>query len=198
MVIGRPRGFDDEEVLSAAERVFWEKGFDGTTLADLREATGLNPGSLYGAFGSKAGLFARVVEHYRQTVAGYIPAALEKESFNEVVRALLEGVIRAATDERTPPGCLLVHSSLSSSGIPDEMRKEIRLQRAGIQSSISERAREAQAKGELSGAVSADGVAAYTLVLSNGLAAAASSGIETRALKEVIELALGRLPWDHA
>ncbi|MEK8143741.1 TetR/AcrR family transcriptional regulator [Streptomyces sp. M10(2022)] len=61
---GRPRTFDLEAVLEAAMLLFWEQGYEATSLTQLREATGLSSASLYGAFGSKEGLFEKAVEHY--------------------------------------------------------------------------------------------------------------------------------------
>ena len=62
--MARPREFDEDEVLQAALRVFWEKGYEGTSLGDLQEAMGLTKSSLYKAFGGKEALFWRVVERY--------------------------------------------------------------------------------------------------------------------------------------
>ncbi|MGO4430809.1 TetR/AcrR family transcriptional regulator, partial [Streptomyces sp. MCAF7] len=64
MAKGRPREFDIDDALSAAVAVFWAKGYEGTTMADLSAATGLKAGSIYAAFGSKADLFKRVLDHY--------------------------------------------------------------------------------------------------------------------------------------
>ena len=61
---GRPRTFVEEEVLDAAMQVFWRHGYEASSIAQLRAATGLSSASLYGAFGSKEGLFERAIEHY--------------------------------------------------------------------------------------------------------------------------------------
>ena len=64
VTVGRPRSFDPDVVLDQAMAVFWKQGFEGTGMPDLEQATGLGRQSLYGAFGDKRTLFARVVEHY--------------------------------------------------------------------------------------------------------------------------------------
>jgi tetracycline repressor-like protein len=61
MTVGRPREFDPDEVLETAMELFWEHGFDGVSISDLTDATGINRRSLYAAFGSKEELFGRAV-----------------------------------------------------------------------------------------------------------------------------------------
>ena len=68
MILARPRSFEKLEVLNRAMKVFWEKGYAGTSISELAEQTGLQPGSLYGTFGDKETLFEKVLEHYRKTV----------------------------------------------------------------------------------------------------------------------------------
>ena len=63
--IGRPRGFDEDAALEAAMRVFWEKSYEGATIADLTEAMGINRSSMYAAFGAKESIFHRVMKRYR-------------------------------------------------------------------------------------------------------------------------------------
>ena len=62
--MARPRNFDPDEVLGRAREVFWQKGFQGTSLDDITEATGLNKPSLYAAFGDKNALFLKVLDRY--------------------------------------------------------------------------------------------------------------------------------------
>ena len=62
--MGRHREFQLEEALDAALRMFWRKGYEGTSYADLTEATGLERPSLYAAFGNKEALFRRALARY--------------------------------------------------------------------------------------------------------------------------------------
>ena len=63
---GRPRAFDDTEVIEAAMDVFWSNGYEGSSAQDLCERTGLGRGSLYNAFGNKQKLYHKALAHYQE------------------------------------------------------------------------------------------------------------------------------------
>jgi TetR/AcrR family transcriptional repressor of nem operon len=67
-VAGRPRSFDEDQVLDRAMLLFWKKGYEATGLSELEQATGLGRQSLYGAFGDKRALFLRIVERYFERI----------------------------------------------------------------------------------------------------------------------------------
>ena len=62
--MARPREFDEDRVIEVLTRVFWEKGYEATSMQDLVKATGLLKGSLYGAFGDKKALYMKVWESF--------------------------------------------------------------------------------------------------------------------------------------
>ena len=64
MAIGRPRAFDMDQALERALDVFWRKGYEGASICDLTAAMGINPPSLYAAFGNKEGLFCKALDRY--------------------------------------------------------------------------------------------------------------------------------------
>src|SRR5712692_11317318 len=95
--VGRPRAFDVDEALHLALEVFWRKGYEGASLPDLTRAMGINRPSLYAAFGNKEALFRKAIDRYDAGPAGYTYKALEKPTAREVVKALLEGIVRLLT-----------------------------------------------------------------------------------------------------
>ena len=64
MIMGRPRAFNMDQALDQALHVFWKKGYEGTSIVDLTEAMGINPPSLYAAFGNKETLFKKALDRY--------------------------------------------------------------------------------------------------------------------------------------
>src|SRR5690606_26257896 len=96
---GRPRSFDREEALRAALRVFRERGYEGTSVAELQDALGISPPSLYAAFGSKEELFREAVELYRGRIrAAAERAVAEAPTAKAKVEALLRSAVAAATE----------------------------------------------------------------------------------------------------
>jgi len=105
---GRPRQFDEREALDGAMRVFWTKGYDGTTIDDLVEATRVGRPSLYATFGDKEALFARCLQHYTETISSRIVEAfLSAKNAPGAVHAFLRQAVVNATGKDTPRGCLL-------------------------------------------------------------------------------------------
>src|SRR5512138_3569574 len=74
---GRPRSFDRDAALDAAVKVFWSRGYEGASLAELTEAMGINPPSLYAAFGDKEGLFLEAAARYEAQLRDACPYAEE-------------------------------------------------------------------------------------------------------------------------
>jgi AcrR family transcriptional regulator len=128
LIRGRPRGFDRDEALRSAAKVFWEKGYEGASLDDLQAAMGvISPPSFYAAFGSKEKLFLEVAELYASTI-GYRPVqALEAgPSAREGVEALLRESAGIFCGADTPAGCLVMLGAINcapaSQSVQDHMR----------------------------------------------------------------------------
>jgi len=121
---GRPRGFDPERAVECATRLFWERGYHDTSVADLGCALGLSAPSLYAAWESKEGLFCRCLEHYWQTV-GIRPleALRDAPTFGEGIALFLEAL--SSNPAGSPRGCFLLASVLHASSLPSQARKLI-------------------------------------------------------------------------
>src|SRR5260370_27082827 len=99
---GRPREFDEEEVLDVAMRLFWEHGFDGTSMSELTEAMGINRRSVYAAFGNKEALFTAALERYAAGPGAFVAKARALPTAREVAEAFLRGSVEAFTSSDPP------------------------------------------------------------------------------------------------
>jgi AcrR family transcriptional regulator len=105
---GRPRSFDADSALDAAVLVFWEKGYDGTSLTDLTAAMGINRPSLYATYGNKRDLFIQAIDRYAATHGKRAFSALQDEPDNRTaVQRFFDASIDCALADGTPRGCLI-------------------------------------------------------------------------------------------
>lgn len=106
---GRPRRFDPEEAVATAQQLFHARGYDAVSVADLTAALGINPPSFYAAFGSKAGLYARVLQRYNSGNAVPLTALLRDDHpVPDCLAAVLEEAARYYAANPEAAGCLVL------------------------------------------------------------------------------------------
>jgi len=192
--IGRPLGFAENEAIEAAMRVFWEKGFEGSTLADLTEAMGINRSSMYATFGDKEALFLLAIARYAEGPASYARAALEQPTVRAVVEALLRGALELLTDPTHPRGCLSVQGALACGSDAEPMKQaQIDWRRQG-ESEIQKRLQRARGEGDLAKDVDPGDLARYISTLLTGMAIQAANGSTRAEMTRLVELALRSMP----
>ena len=190
--MGRPRAFDEDKALDRAMKIFWRKGYEGASIADLTAAMGINSPSLYGAFGSKEGLFTAVLKRYDATRGKMLTEIVEAPTAGEAATRFLHGVADQATDPLHPPGCLLVQAGLSCSDktVPRQLARH----RAGSELALRERFKCAKAHGDLPKYVDAVTLARYVMTVANGICVQASAGASRKELRKVADMALMSWP----
>jgi len=167
---GRPRRFDEAAAVGTAEHLFHARGYGGVGVAELAAAMGLNPPSLYGAFGSKAGLFARALAHHAAWRNGFMADALDAPDLPSLARRLLLGAAAAYAPESGCAGCLAIETAREPSA--DGARDDACLRVTSLRDALAARiAREVPA-----GAAAA--LADHLVVLLAGLSAAARIGMD--------------------
>lgn len=192
--MGRKRSFDTDHAIEQAMLLFWERGYEATSLSDLGAAMGLNPPSIYAAFGNKQGLFERCAHRYAETIAAYGARALEAEPTvaTALTRYLYEA-IDAFTAEGRPRGCLLVSAATNCGTDSVGAQTLLANYRAGSEAAIADRIRRGIAEGDLSADVESVALAKFIAVQIQGLAAQARDGATAPQLRQVAKLALGSL-----
>lgn len=191
---GRPRAFDTEKALDRAMEVFWQKGYEGASLAELTASMGVNRPSLYAAFGSKEELFRKVLDRYDAGPSSFVREAMEEPTARAVVCRLLRGAAEMHTDPRTPPGCLMVHGALSCSGGADSVRRELNSRRAAAETALRRRLARAKAEGDLPADANPADLARYVMTIIRGMAVQASGGASRAELLRVVRTALRAWP----
>lgn len=109
---GRPRRFNPDEAVATAQQLFHARGFDAVSVADVTDALGINPPSFYAAFGSKAGLYRRILDHWASTKAIPLNDILRADRpVAECLVALLEEAARRYATDPGAAGCLVLEGT---------------------------------------------------------------------------------------
>jgi AcrR family transcriptional regulator len=185
--------FDKDAALETAMLLFWERGYEGTSMADLTQAMGLNPSSIYAAFGDKHALFQLAVKRYMELRAQYAVKALEQPTLDRFIRALFDNTVAFLTTPGHPPTCMTltgaVGCSLDATPARDLMT-EIRKQN---QVALRERLLKARKSGELPMEINVDDYTRYLSTIIAGLSIQAANGSTKAELKRTAQMALRHL-----
>ena len=188
---GRPRAFDPEAALDAAMHLFWEHGYEATSLAMLREAMGLTPPQIYNAFTDKETLFRRALERYHDREIGFALDALSAPvPADEAIRLLLMGAAEAYTRPDKPGGCLFVSGALAASPQAQGIAEELKTYRKATEAAIAARLAKGREAGELPSGVSVERFAKYLSGVMHGMSIHARDGASAEDLRALAETAL--------
>jgi AcrR family transcriptional regulator len=192
---GRPRGFDRDEALEQAMRLFWSRGYEATSVADLTEAMGINPPTLYSFFGDKKRLFLETAELYQEGPGCFAVAALREEPTAEraIRRLLVEAADRFSAPDQ-PKGCMMVCAATNCRPESDDVYAALAEQRLGAEAAIRARIAAGRAAGELPPRTDIDALAGLIAATLFGLAVKARDGASRARLRKIAGEAMRAWP----
>jgi AcrR family transcriptional regulator len=188
---GRPRTFDRDAAIDAAMLLFWSRGYETTSLADLTAALGIAPASLYAAFGSKEQLFHEAIKRYGEKYGGFDPATLAAApSARALVATLLQGAATAYTVDGQPRGCMVISAAANCSPDSADVERALRNTRRTNEAQLAKRLERAVRDGELSRGTDARTLAKFVATVLQGMSIQARDGANRSALLAVANAAL--------
>lgn len=199
--MGRPREFDETEVLVAAINCFWERGYDATSIRELTAKMGLTGASLYNAFGDKRSLYHRALHHYIETTFADRVQRLEGELPPlEAIHAFFSEIIERSLDDKLRRGCMLVNSALELAPHDPELRKIVTEVLEHIEAFFRRCVQSGQQDGTISTSHSAADLARLLFGVHVGLRVVARTRSERTLLEGMVRPALALLnlhPHEH-
>lgn len=169
--MARPRAFDEGEVLDAALRCFWERGYEATSVRDLAASMGLTGASLYNAFGDKHALYERALARY---VSGSVGERIQRlETAGLPPRAAIAGffgeVVERSLDDPQMKGCMVVNAAVELGPHDPDIREAAAATLGEIEAFLRRQVAAGQADGSLSARQSPDDAARMLLGVLLGL-----------------------------
>jgi AcrR family transcriptional regulator len=193
-VRGRPREFDPDQALAAALRVFWTRGYEGASMAELTEAMGITKPSLYACFGNKEALFRKALDLYERDKLAYISTALAAPSVRAVVERLLNGALSTHCGGSDPHGCLGVISMTAGTTVGESIREHVMARRVSSEQALIGRFAQAREEGDLPAHFDPRALAQCVTTVLWGLSVAAQGGTSSRDQRAVAEVFLSMWP----
>ncbi len=191
---GRPREFCTEAALAKALGVFWSKGYEGASMAELTAAMGITKPSLYAAFGNKEALFRKALDLYEAEKLAYTRVALEQPTARAVAEHFMRGTVEATTSTCDPHGCMAVIGANACGAEADGIKAEVIKRRASSSAALIARFEQAKVDGDLPAHIEAESLARYLYTILGGLAMQAGAGATRGELECVVATSLAMWP----
>ncbi len=191
---GRPLSFDREAALDKAMLMFWRHGYEGTSLAELTEAMGVTPPSVYAAFGDKKHLFLEAVDRY---LSGPVPRdeiVRDAPTAREAASRLLAAAAAAFAGEDRPSGCLVATATASCSAASADVQGDLMEIRRALEARLRDKIEDAIATGELKPETDAEALAGLIMAVIQGLSSLARDGASRAKLTATAAAAMRAWP----
>jgi TetR/AcrR family transcriptional repressor of nem operon len=190
----RPRSFEEGAVLDQAVQLFWERGYEGTSLADLETHLGLGRQSLYNAFGDKQTLFLKALERYQRIVAekrfGHLTAP---GAGLDAIRAFFKATVELLTAPGPRRACLIANTILERGSQDADALLRCNHARSELERGFRRTLAQAKARGELPEGLDVEATATLLVIQSYGLNVLAKTGATAEELHSAVEVLLAGL-----
>ena len=192
---GRPRTLDRNVGLDVAARLFWEHGYEGTSIADLTASMGVTPPSLYAMFGSKEELYRQALDHAIERQSKARTDALQSDmSAYEALSFYLHDIAIGISRPDDPRGCIVSTAVVQCAAENETVAKSVTARREAAIKAIRERFDRAVSEGELAAGTDTDSLARCYGAFVQGMSVQACDGVCTERLGRLVDIALSAWP----
>jgi TetR/AcrR family transcriptional repressor of nem operon len=192
--VARPKEFDPDVALHKAMELFWERGYEATSMAQLTETLGIGRASLYATFGDKRQLFLRALRRYVETRD---PSPIELLSRPgpalPAVRTLVELYVEESVDDEQRRGCMVVNSATELCPRSGSVSRLVALNWDALEGAVAAALTRAQAQGELAAGKDPRALARFLLVVLQGMRVIAKGDPDPGRLRDAAAQALATI-----
>ena len=189
----RPREFDRDQVLDGAMELFWEKGFEGTSVGDLERALGIGRQSLYNTFGDKRALFVAALDRYVGLAGDMVADLRSGRDGLEAIRRYFSGVVAFLTPEGSRRGCMLTRSLVDHGEAEPEVAGRCEANTGRLQEGMERALQVAVERGEVPADLPVEATARMLVTQVYGLGVMARGSVSREELAGTVDALLARL-----
>lgn len=188
--------FDREAALDKAMALFWQHGYEATSLSDLVEATGAKAPTLYAEFTNKEGLFRAVLDRYISRFAARHEAQLfcEEKSVSQALQDYFTAVATCFTSKDTPAGCFMINTSATLGASSKEIAHTVKSRHAMQEETLCEFLRLRQQRGEIPSQRDPQDLAQFLCCILQGMSISAREGASFEKLQKITQTTLRLWP----
>jgi len=187
---GRPREFDREDALHKAKAVFWQRGYEGTSLSDLVAALGIASARIYAAFGSKENLFREAIALYLTEEGAFADKAMREPNTRLAIKQLLTQAVETYTRRNQPHGCMVVLSFTNYASDNENIMHWLAGYRQARTASIISCLNQGVESGNLPESTDVQALGDYFATLLHGISIQARDGVSRKRLLAMVQIAM--------
>ena len=189
--MARTKDFDESEVLKKAICLFWDKGYNGTSMQDLVDGLGISRSSLYDTFGDKHQLYLKSLEAYRQGYGSQLCAITrEAPSVKDAIRNLLELVVNDLLNDEQRKGCFMVNAGIEMGSHDEQVNQLICATENQLEQAFLKVIRQGQEKGEIAADKDPQALARFLNNTVKGMQVSVKSTTDRSFFEDIINMAV--------
>jgi TetR/AcrR family transcriptional regulator, transcriptional repressor for nem operon len=192
--MARTKEFDPDVALQAAMELFWERGYEATSMADLVDRLGVGRASIYATFGGKHDLFLKAFERYLESRDPAVVALLSQPGpALPAVRALVDSYVEGAIGDERRRGCMVVNSGVELTARDRQTARRVEGSWNLLETALTSVLTRARAQGELAEGKDPRALARFLLVVLQGIQVVARADPEPARMRDAAAQALAAL-----
>ena len=197
---GRPRILDKENGLAVAASLFWEHGYEGTSIAQLTSAMKITAPSLYATFGSKEALYQQALDYHIQKITQRRLEVLQQAGISayDAVKFYLYDAADSMTNPNQPRGCMISTAVLQHAEENQAVAQSVAKRRDDAIHLMKSRLDRAVTEGELAADTDTESLSRFYLAIVQGMSAQACDGACNQRIKRLIDIALTAWPGEKS
>jgi TetR/AcrR family transcriptional repressor of nem operon len=187
--------FDEDKVLQSATKLFWLKGYNGTSMDELTKVTGLSRSSIYNSFGDKHSLFIKCLDYYRKGQWENLQQAISKlKSPLKKIEMLFRHAVDELLNDKENKGCLIINTTAELANLETGISVFVKENMEAVEKMFRNWIKDGQESGQISKSFTSAALSRYLFNSFTGLKIISQTNNDRKTLEDIVKVSLSILP----